>query len=80
MDIKDDSIGVDPIEESRKRKDKVLLLPAGLTAKKSTSRLRALKLGEITNQLTPETKSNLVLRAAQRIMNSEKEALIGKTI
>ena len=33
--------------------------------------------GEITRELTPDTKSSLVLRAAQRIMNSDKQALLG---
>ena len=73
-----EEIGVDPIEESRKMRNKVQLMPAGLTSKKGgTSRVRSLKLGEITKELSPETKSSLVLRAAQRIMNGEKEALIG---
>ena len=78
-DREKEDIGVDPIEESRKMRSKVQLLPAGLTTSKKagTSRVRSLKLGEITKELTPETKSSLVLRAAQRIMNGEKEALIG---
>merc|ERR1712223_1647211 len=79
-DDKDDlkfSGGVDPLEERPKRgKDKVILLPAG-TSKKPSARTRSLKLSEITTSLPSEQKSGLMLKAAQRIMNSERAALIG---
>ena len=57
-------------------KDKVLLLPAGMS-KKPSARTRSLKLSEITTSLPPEQKTSLMLKAAQRIMNSEKAAYIG---
>ena len=57
-------------------KDKVLLLPAGMS-KKPSARTRSLKLSEITTSLPPDQKTSLMLKAAQRIMNSEKAAYIG---
>ena len=70
-------IGVDPLEDRPKKvKGKVLLLPAGMS-KKPSARTRSLKLSEITTSLPPEQKSSLMLKAAQRIMNSEKAAYIG---
>ena len=69
---------IDPLEEParRKPKDKVLLLPAGMS-KKPTTRTRSLKLSEITHTLDPKTKSTLMLKAAQRIMSAEKAAFNG---
>ena len=45
--------------------------------KKPSARTRSLKLSEITTSLAAEHKSSLMLKAAQRIMNCEKEANIG---
>ena len=64
--------GVDPLVDNRP-KDKVLLLPAGMSKKRSTI-TRSLKLNEITKSLTPEDKSNLMLKAAHRIFKAEKMA------
>ena len=68
-------IGGAPIDEIRSRKDKVMLMPAGLV-KKSSSR-RALKLSDITKSLSTEEKSSLMLKATQRILNAEKAATNG---
>ena len=50
-------------------------MPAGMV--KKSSRTRSLKLAEITKPLITEEKSGLMLRATQRILNSEKAALNG---
>ena len=52
-----------------------MLMPAGMV--KKSSRTRSLKLAEITKPLITEEKSGLMLRATQRILNSEKAALNG---
>lgn len=72
--IGSDSIAIEPVKKSTK--DKVLLLPAGMSKRPST-RTKSLKLSEITSSLSPEEKSNLMLKAAQRIMNCEKAAFNG---
>ena len=53
-------IGVDPLgDRPKKVKDKVLLLPAGMS-KKPSARTRSLKLSEITTSLPPEQKTRYV--------------------
>ena len=63
--------GVDPLAEPSLKKDKVLLLPAGMKKATATSRSRSLKLAEITHALPPSDKTAMMLKAAQRIMRAE---------
>ena len=58
--------------ENRKRKDKLTLMPAGLV--KKSSRTLSLKLTDITKPLADGEKTNHMLKASQRILNSEKAA------
>ena len=62
-------------EEGEERKEKVKLMPAGLTGKKRNA--RTLKLTEVTKPISESGKKAMILSAVQRILKAEKAAVAG---
>ena len=62
-------------EEGEERKEKVKLMPAGLTGKKRNA--RTLKLTEVTKPISESGKKAMILSALQRILKAEKAAVAG---
>ncbi|XP_033207446.1 symplekin [Belonocnema kinseyi] len=83
--IKNPSISVAEAKRERKRekdREKEKEAKASLEAHEKTlakarSRLKALKLAEVTKPLSREVKQKMLLMAVQRILNAEKVAVLG---
>ena len=60
-------------EEGEESKEKVKLMPAGLTGKKRNA--RTLKLSEVTKPISESGKKAMILSAVQRILKAEKAAV-----
>lgn len=83
--IKNPSISVAEAKRERKRekdREKEKEAKASLEAHEKTlakarSRLKALKLAEVTKPLSREVKQKMLLMAVQRILNAEKIAVLG---
>ena len=62
-------------EDGEGKKEKVKLMPAGLTGKKRNA--RTLKLTEVTKPISESGKKAMILSAVQRILKAEKAAVAG---
>ena len=62
-------------DDGDEKKEKVKLMPAGLTGKKRNA--RTLKLTEVTKPISESGKKAMILSAVQRILKAEKAATAG---